>query len=238
MRRLFRLGGYGAAGLLLLGFLFPDGADVSGGSKASLSKTDSVMMLPNDPSKDGLLDAVPQPASAVRRAKPAMVSVAPDFVFVMGSRVNVRSGPNVSYKRLGAFDRGTRLTVLDVQNGWTRVSGSIAGAPVSGWMSSTYLGRSAPVPVVRRAPAPAPKRAIDAPSNAQISAARKTLISQSLAMYPGNCPCPYNHDRAGRRCGKRSAWSKPGGRSPLCYDSDITRSHLTAYFKRNGKNYP
>ncbi len=30
----------------------------------------------------------------------------------------------------------------------------------------------------------------------------------------GNCQCPDNHDRAGRRCGKRSAFCRPGGDSP------------------------
>lgn len=50
----------------------------------------------------------------------------------------------------------------------------------------------------------------------------QTLIRQSIAEYPGNCPCPYNTDRAGRVCGKRSAYSKPDGYSPLCYVRDIT----------------
>jgi hypothetical protein len=57
------------------------------------------------------------------------------------------------------------------------------------------------------------------PSDDQI---RIILLRESLASYPGNCPCPDNLDRAGRRCGKRSAYSKPGGYSPLCYPSDVT----------------
>ncbi len=35
------------------------------------------------------------------------------------------------------------------------------------------------------------------------------LIAQSLADYPGNCPCPYNVDRRGHSCGGRSAYSRP-----------------------------
>ena len=46
---------------------------------------------------------------------------------------------------------------------------------------------------------------------------RRLLIGQSLAQYSGNCPCPYNADRAGRSCGRRSAYSKPGGYAPLCF---------------------
>ncbi len=36
----------------------------------------------------------------------------------------------------------------------------------------------------------------------------------------GSCSCPYDTDRAGRRCGGRSAYSKPGGASPKCYTTD------------------
>ena len=48
------------------------------------------------------------------------------------------------------------------------------------------------------------------------------MISESIARYPGNCPCPYNRDARGRRCGKRSAWDRQGGYSPLCFPADIT----------------
>lgn len=52
---------------------------------------------------------------------------------------------------------------------------------------------------------------------------RQTLIEESIAAYPGNCPCPYSTDSAGRRCGKRSAYLKSGGgRRPLCYAGDVT----------------
>lgn len=50
---------------------------------------------------------------------------------------------------------------------------------------------------------------------------KEQMISESIARYPGSCPCPYNHDRAGRRCGGRSAWNRAGGYSPLCFPEDI-----------------
>ena len=61
---------------------------------------------------------------------------------------------------------------------------------------------------------------------------KQALIEQSLANYPGNCPCPYNIDRASRRCGKRSAYSKPGGYSPLCYAQDISKGMIESYKRR------
>jgi hypothetical protein len=48
------------------------------------------------------------------------------------------------------------------------------------------------------------------------------LIAASRASYPGSCPCPYDTDRAGRSCGRRSAYSRPGGYEPLCYPKDVT----------------
>ena len=48
------------------------------------------------------------------------------------------------------------------------------------------------------------------------------MISESIANYPGKCPCPYSMMNNGNECGKRSAYSKPGGYKPLCYVSDIT----------------
>jgi hypothetical protein len=57
-------------------------------------------------------------------------------------------------------------------------------------------------------------------SDAQV---RQRLIRESIASYPGNCPCPYNTDRAGRRCGGRSAYNRAGGYAPLCFDRDISK---------------
>jgi hypothetical protein len=64
---------------------------------------------------------------------------------------------------------------------------------------------------------------------------KQAIIGQSIANYVGNCPCPYNRDRAGRRCGARSAYSRPGGASPLCYDADVTPKMVADYRKTNKK---
>jgi hypothetical protein len=64
---------------------------------------------------------------------------------------------------------------------------------------------------------------------------KQILIRESIASFPGNCPCPYNTDRAGRSCGKRSACSRPGGRAPLCYETDVTQAMVDAYSARKRK---
>ena len=42
--------------------------------------------------------------------------------------------------------------------------------------------------------------------------------------YSGNCACPYDTASDGSRCGARSAWSRSGGASPICYASDSSSS--------------
>ena len=63
---------------------------------------------------------------------------------------------------------------------------------------------------------------------------RQKIVEQSLLSYPGNCPCPYNVDRAGRRCGKRSAWSRPGGYTPVCFTTEVSEAQVRAYRVRSG----
>ncbi len=60
-------------------------------------------------------------------------------------------------------------------------------------------------------------------ASAQSASEVQRAIRQSIASYSGSCPCPYSVDRAGRRCGGRSAYSKPGGAAPLCYAADVRR---------------
>jgi hypothetical protein len=67
-------------------------------------------------------------------------------------------------------------------------------------------------------------------SDAQI---RKILIEESIAAYSGNCPCPYSTMRNGRTCGRRSAYSREGGESPLCYAKDVTSEMVQAYRTAN-----
>lgn len=65
-----------------------------------------------------------------------------------------------------------------------------------------------------------------APSDAKI---RQILIEDSISSYGGSCPCPYNSARNGSSCGRRSAYSRPGGASPLCYPRDVTPEMIQEY---------
>lgn len=62
------------------------------------------------------------------------------------------------------------------------------------------------------------------------------LIQESIRNYFGNCPCPYNLMKNGRRCGNYSAYSKPGGKSPLCYREDVTEELIREWRNVHDKN--
>jgi hypothetical protein len=61
---------------------------------------------------------------------------------------------------------------------------------------------------------------------------RERIIEDSMRGYPGNCPCPQNRDRTGRQCGARSAWSKPGGYTPICFPDEISDEKVREYRER------
>jgi hypothetical protein len=56
-------------------------------------------------------------------------------------------------------------------------------------------------------------------------AERQAVVRDSIAAYLATghpCACPYNTARNGSTCGRRSAYSRPGGAAPLCYPADVT----------------
>jgi hypothetical protein len=64
-------------------------------------------------------------------------------------------------------------------------------------------------------------------SDAQV---RQAIIQDSVARYQATghpCACPYNPARNGSRCGGRSAYSRPGGASPLCFPQDVSDGMVT-----------
>ena len=68
--------------------------------------------------------------------------------------------------------------------------------------------------------------------NKTYSKTQEQMIQESIAQYPGKCPCPYSIMSNGKKCGKRSAYSKPGGYEPLCYISDIKKKIILQIFKK------
>ncbi|WP_113627760.1 hypothetical protein [Pectobacterium peruviense] len=63
---------------------------------------------------------------------------------------------------------------------------------------------------------------------------KEKIIQESISSYSGNCPCPYNSAHNGSKCGKRSAWSRAGGYSPICYKDDVTRKMIDDWRMKSG----
>jgi len=62
---------------------------------------------------------------------------------------------------------------------------------------------------------------------------KQAIIQESIASYPGPCACPYSVARNGSRCGRRSAYSRPGGYAPICYDTDVAPGMIRSYRERH-----
>jgi len=75
-------------------------------------------------------------------------------------------------------------------------------------------------------PSNVPPKSLSAKEVARI---KRQLIQQSIDEYDGSCPCPYNVARNGSSCGRRSAYSRPGGAAPLCYPGDVSDEMVAAW---------
>lgn len=202
-----------------------------------------LVLLRDDPQQDddsakeppGVESSLDQPPSRTptqliepRLSEPQASPVAPtkQTLYVTASSLRLRDGPGTNHARIGSFPRGSALSTDGSRSGsWVRVH-SEGGA--TGWMHSDYLDARAPP---KTQPNPANVRVAprnQGPSDAEI---RKQIIRSSIAGYSGSCPCPYNVDRAGRRCGGRSAYSRPGGASPICYPADVS-DRMVANWRR------
>ena len=172
-----------------------------------------------------------QPAALPRTQAPVPKTAGVPH-YVTGGRVNVRRGPGTGHGVIMTLNKSQKVVVHATQNGWSLISAPTIGLK-QGYMAARFLSQTKPQTPRLASPAPTPRqRSIAAPSPRDIANARKAIIRQSINSYPGSCPCPYNVDRGGRRCGKRSAWSRPGGYSPICYDSDVSDARVQTYLAR------
>jgi hypothetical protein len=74
-----------------------------------------------------------------------------------------------------------------------------------------------------------------APTPKDVARIKRQLIEESIDQYSGSCPCPYNSASNGSSCGRRSAYSRPGGASPLCYPGDVTDAMVVAAWEAEAR---
>ena len=122
-------------------------------------------------------------------------------------RANMRVEASTKSKIITVIDKGQLVKVLNVRGDWH----SIDYRNRTGWISSNLL--SSEKPVIK--PAPTTTRTLPAQAAAPVRQSRAGQPTRQP--YVGTCDCPYDLMRNGRRCGGRSAYSRPGGRNPQCY---------------------
>jgi hypothetical protein len=62
---------------------------------------------------------------------------------------------------------------------------------------------------------------------------RQTIIKTSIAIYPGDCACPYSLMARGRRCGRRSVWSRHGNFDATCYPNEVSKGEIREWRARH-----
>jgi SH3-like domain-containing protein len=213
-----------AAGLAAV--WFEDSENVRQGSSLNSERTSTTDMLPPQPRPSTVqtFAALPSKKQDIQHHQSITRPVTTQTVYVNARNLNVRSEPSLDASVLGKVKQGTPLAVTATSSEWFRV-GYGQG---SGWVHGRYVTARLLSTVPHRQPALTQSRRTSNPTDGQIIQA---LISRSLANYLGRCPCPYNTMSNGRRCGGRSAYSRPGGRSPLCYPQDVSAEMIADFRK-------
>lgn len=148
--------------------------------------------------------------------------------FVRGNAVAFRDAPSPQGKILDRIDRNHAVTVLEAGNDWTRIRDALTQR--EGWIATRFLANGRDTldkPTTK--PVPPEKPTLPNIPSIPDTTIIQRIITESVAGYSGSCACPYSTDRGGRRCGNRSAYSKPGGYAPICYPQDVTKAMIEAF---------
>ncbi len=209
--------------LIFIGWLF---GDDEGPDKAT---PQPIQQAVKPPDSEPMIEPKAAPEKEDARQN-NVTPVDPTWVYVTGNRVNVRDKPDLSGKRIAIYSRPIRLVLVGERGDWLAIKHP--SEDVLGWMHRDYLSFTKQAakpqspsakPTIKKAVAPAPRVVL---SDAQI---RQQIVNRSISRYSGSCPCPFNTDRAGRRCGGRSAYSRPGGAAPICYTRDVTQQMIDRF---------
>lgn len=165
--------------------------------------------------------------SIIQEMKAGPTTDGPDVLrYVTGSRVALRSGPSKSESLIDRLDSGRQVFLLRENGDWSQVRDKRTQR--EGWIASRFLAEQQRK-VEKKPDRPREPQAAPAIPDSVIV---QRIIEESVVSYPGSCACPFSTDRRGRRCGARSAYSKPGGYAPICYAQDVSRAMIEAYTSR------
>ncbi|WP_418068191.1 SH3 domain-containing protein [Rhizobium laguerreae] len=156
--------------------------------------------------------------------------------FIKGRGVALRDGPGKQFGILDRYDAAREVILLGSKGEWAQIRDKLTQR--EGWVSTSLLSDRKPKqqaePEDGNRDDPPRKPTVSAPQISDATIVQR-IIAQSLSMYPGSCACPYNTDRGGRRCGKRSAYNRRGGYAPICFAGDISREMIAGFRKQDGQ---
>jgi hypothetical protein len=167
----------------------------------------------------------PQPIAAEKRSSELVRApvtetdrVVPlEILVVQASKLNVRSEPSPSAAKAGQLTKNAVVSVLRSSGDFVYIVSE--GQRIKGWVNRSFLGGKAPAttahaPVTYQRPVVVPivRKPVQKPQPQHLSG----------FSHKGKCACPDDVDSIGRRCGKRSAYSRAGGASPTCNGRRMT----------------
>ena len=135
---------------------------------------------------------------------PVVTEPAPSQRLFTTANVRIRAASSTSAAIVWTAPTGSEVRSLGQEGQWHQVK----VGPYEGWIHGDFLTEDRPVARENR-PAPPAPLARSVPMRRTGEPARDP--------YVGRCDCPYDLMRNGRRCGGRSAYGRPGGRSPQCF---------------------
>lgn len=218
-------GGWIVAGLVILGLSQCVSTPSRSPSTTNMAQPGLVSPAPSQPSASNTPAAGPSERIAVTPpvVPPTPSPAAPELRYITASVLNIRAEPSTAAPVVGSLNNGASITVLERSGDWLRITGP--RPTLTGWVHGDYTSATRPPEPVAQ-PAPVVAQPVPLLNRNDIV---QQIINRSLQSYSGNCPCPYNRDRAGRQCGGRSAYSRPGGARPICYASDVTEAMIAAF---------
>ncbi len=137
--------------------------------------------------------------------------------FVNGNGVALRGAPDPKSQIIDRLDRGRKVDFLQSEAQWSRVKDVLTQK--EGWVATRFLQDDTPKREEISKPSEPKSKP---PPTLSPTIIIQRIIAESVASYPGTCACPYSTDRRGRRCGNRSAYSKPACRISFRQNISLT----------------
>lgn len=156
------------------------------------------------------------PEAATGSSAATSVQALPSSMVV--KTVRLRSSGSTEAPAIGTIQAGTAVNVLFSQGQWVKIA--IPGGMQRGWVFKDYLSDGTGAVVTRQISPSVPVTETAKTAPPAIQARKQPEHSPGDPIREprtGSCDCPYDYAKNGSICGGRSAYSRPGGREPVCY---------------------